>query len=333
MMTIHARAVRITMAGGPEVLTEGELELREPGFGEVRVDVAAAGLNRADTLQRRGLYPAPAGVPAEVPGLEYAGIVAALGEGVDGVRVGDCVMGIVAGGAMATQLVVHARETIPIPRGLSFAEAAALPEAFLTAYDAVVLQAGLTSGEVLLVHAVGSGVGTAALQLARVHGARTLGTSRNAEKLTRCEALGLSASDGLLVRDGVFAQRTLQRTDGLGCDVVLDGVGASYLEENVRALATGGRLVVIGLLTGGHGALPLGMLLQKRARVIGSVLRSRPHEEKCALARLFARRLVPLFESGALRPVVDGVLPMSEVGEAHRRMEANETFGKLVLTW
>jgi putative PIG3 family NAD(P)H quinone oxidoreductase len=332
-VTTLARAVRITAPGGPDVLALGDLELREPGFGEVRVDVGAAGLNRADTLQRRGVYPAPPGVPADVPGLEYAGTVAALGEGVRDVRVGERVMGIVAGGAMATQLVVHARETIPVPRGLSLAEAAALPEAFLTAYDAVVLQGGLASGDVLVVHAIGSGIGTAALQLARALGARTIGTSRTAEKLARCEALGLPLADGLVVTDGTFAERVQRATGGRGCDVVLDGVGAAYLEENVRALATGGRLVVIGLLAGANGALPLGALLQKRARVIGSVLRSRALEEKCALAQLFARRLVPLFESGALRPVVDAVLPMSEVREAHRRMEANETFGKVVLTW
>ncbi len=332
-MTTLARAVRITSFGGPEVLSLGELALREPGFGEVRVEVAAAGLNRADTLQRRGLYPAPPGVPADVPGLEYAGVVAALGEGVREVRVGDRVMGIVAGGAMATALVVHARETIPVPRGLSLAEAAALPEAFLTAYDALVLQAGLASGDVALVHAVGSGVGTAALQLARALGARVLGTSRTADKLARCEALGLAPSEGLLVSDGKFSERVLVATGGRGCDVVLDGVGAAYLEENVRALAVGGRVVVIGLLTGASGALPLGLLLQKRARVLGSVLRSRPLEEKCALAQVFAQRLGPLFERGALRPVLDAVLPMSDVGEAHRRMEANETFAKLVLTW
>lgn len=332
-MTTLSRAVRITTPGGPEVLALGELEVRDPGFGEVRIDVAAAGVNRADTLQRRGFYPAPSGVPADVPGLEYAGVVAALGEGVHEVRVGDRVMGIVAGGAMATQLVVHARETIPIPSALAFAEAAALPEVFLTAYDAVVLQAGLVSGDVLLVHAIGSGVGTAALQLARALGARTLGTSRTQAKLACCESLGLGAADGLLVTDGKFAERVQRATGDRGADIVLDGVGASYLEEDVRALASGGRLVVIGLLGGANGALPLGMLLQKRARVIGSVLRSRALEERCALAQVFARRLLPLFESRALRPVIDAVLPMSEVQEAHRRMESNETFGKLVLTW
>lgn len=332
-MTTLARAVRITTPGGPEVLALGELEVRDPGFGEVRIDVAAAGLNRADTLQRRGFYPAPHGVPADVPGLEYAGTVAALGDGVRELRVGDRVMGIVAGGAMATQVVVNARETIPIPAALSFAEAAALPEVFLTAYDAVVLQAGLVSGDVLLVHAVGSGVGTAALQLARALGARTLGTSRTQEKLGRCESLGLQLVDGILVSDGKFAEHVLGATGGRGADIVLDGVGASYLEEDVRALAPGGRVVVVGLLTGANGPLPLGLLLQKRARVIGSVLRSRPLEERCSLAQIFARRLVPLFETGALEPVVDAVLPMSDVKDAHQRMESNETFGKLVLTW
>jgi len=332
-VTTLARAVRITTPGGPEVLALGELEVRDPGFGEVRVDVAAAGVNRADTLQRRGVYPAPRGVPADVPGLEYSGIVAALGEGVEQVRVGDRVMGIVAGGAMATQIVVNARETIPVPRELSLAEAAALPEVFLTAYDAIVLQAGMVSGDVLLVHAIGSGVGTAALQLARALGARALGTSRTADKLSRCAQLGLAPTDALLVSDGKFADRVQGVTSGRGCDIVLEGVGASYLDEDVRALALGGRIVVIGLLTGANGALPLGLLLQKRARVIGSVLRTRPLDEKIALAQIFARRLIPLFDSGALRPVIDAVMPMSDVTEAHRRMELNETFGKLVLTW
>jgi NADPH2:quinone reductase len=332
-MSLRAKTVRITAFGGPEVLAPGELEVRAPGPGEVCVEVAAAGVNRADLLQRRGVYPAPPGVPADVPGLEYAGRVAAVGEGVREWKVGDAVMGIVAGGALATHLVVHAREAIAVPRGMSLTDAAALPEVFLTAYDAIVTQGGLASGDTLLVHAIGSGVGTAALQLARALGARTLGTSRTAGKLVRCEALGLAPDDGLAVTDARFAEQVQALTGGRGVDVVLDGVGAAYLEENVRALAPGGRVVVIGLLAGASAPLPLGLLLQKRARVFGSVLRSRPLEEKIALARLFSQRLLPLFERGVLRPVVDAVLPMRAAQEAHARLEAGDSFGKIVLAW
>ena len=332
-MSLVARTVRITSPGGPEVLAPGELVVREPGWGEVRVAVAAAGVNRADLLQRRGVYPAPPGAPVDVPGLEYAGTVESVGEGVREWKPGDAVMGIVAGGALATHLVVHAREAIAVPRGMSFTDAAALPEAFLTAYDAIVTQGGLASGDTLLVHAIGSGVGTAALQLGQALGARTIGTSRTTEKLARCASLGLASDDGITVTDARFAERVHALTGGRGADVVLDGVGAAYLEEDLRALAPGGRVVVIGLLAGATAPLALGMLLQKRARVLGSVLRSRPLEEKIALARVFTQRLLPLFERGALRPVVDAVLSMDAAREAHARLEAGDSFGKLVLAW
>jgi NADPH2:quinone reductase len=327
-----ARAVKIRGAGGGvEVLYIGDLEVREPGPHEVLVEVAAAGLNRADTLQRRGLYPAPPGAPSDVPGLEYAGTVAAVGPGVTATRVGERVMGIVGGGGMATHLVVHERELVSVPRGLDLERAAAVPEVFFTAYDALFTQGALALGETVLVHAIGSGVGTAALQLGRTAGARVIGTSRTQDKLDRCRDLGLEES--VLVEGGRFSGAVLERTAGLGAQLVLDVVGAAYLEENARALAVRGRMVMLGLMGGMAGSLPLALLLNKRLTVIGSVLRARPLEEKAALAQAFAARVVPLFEQGRLLPVVSEVLPMSEIAAAHERMEKNETFGKIVLRW
>jgi putative PIG3 family NAD(P)H quinone oxidoreductase len=328
---IEAKAVRIVGKGDVEVLTLGELSIAEPGPSELLVRVAAAGLNRADTLQRKGFYPAPKGVVADVPGLEYAGRVERVGERVQDFAVGDAVMGIVGGGAMATHLVVHEREAVRVPSGMPLEEAAAIPEVFMTAFDAVFGQARLRMGEVLLVHAVGSGVGTAALQLGLSAGARVVGTSRTEDKLARCRALGLN--DGLCVKDKTFAKELSQLLQGRGADVILDGVGAAYLGENIQALALCGRIVVVGLLGGATGELPLGALLAKRAQVIGTVLRSRALEEKAALARAFTREVLPLFEAGKLKPIVDSVLPMSEVRAAHQRMEKNDTFGKIVLRW
>jgi NADPH:quinone reductase-like Zn-dependent oxidoreductase len=232
---------------------------------------------------------------------------------------------------MATHLVVHERELVSVPRGMSLTDAAAVPEVFLTAYDALFLQAELTVGQSVVLHAVGSGVGTAALQLARVAGAEVVGTSRSAEKIERCRPLGLER--GVVVAGAEFADAVKRETGGRGADVILDPVGAAYLAENVAALARGGRLVVIGLMGGVSGDIPLGVLLQKRALVRGTVLRSRPLEEKAALAQRFAREVVPLFAAGRLTPVLDAVLPITDIAEAHRRMEANQTFGKLVLTW
>lgn len=325
----RVRAVRIREHGDPSVLVLDEIDVRDPGPGEVAVDVRASALNRADLVQRRGHYPAPPGVPADVPGLEYAGRVASVGEGVTSVAPGDPVMGITAGGAMAGRVVVHEREVIPAPPGLPLEQAAAIPEAFITAFDAF-QQAGLRLGEAVLIHAVGSGVGTAALQLATAAGARVVGTSRTRSKLERCAALGLT--EGILVRDGRFAEEVRSRV-GDGAAVILDGVGAAYLAENLRAMAPRGRLVIIGTMGGRDGELPLSLLLSRRASVIGSLLRPRPLEEKAVLARSFAREILPLFASGRLAPVVEEVLPFDRVREAHERLERNETFGKLVLAW
>ncbi|AKU93260.1 NAD(P)H-quinone oxidoreductase [Vulgatibacter incomptus] len=325
-----ARAVTFRGAGGPEVLEISALSVRDPGPNEVLVEVAAAGLNRADLLQRRGVYPAPTGWPAKVLGLEYAGTVLKAGELARGIRPGDRVMGIVGGGAMSTHLVVHAREVIPIPEKLSFTEAAAIPEVFLTAFDALFVQGNLHSFETVLLHAVGSGVGTAAVQLCRAAGCRTIGTSRSKDKLERALELGLS--EAVLVNEH-FSHEVLDRTNDRGVELILDTVGGAYLTENLRSLATQGRIVVVGLLGGADAKVPLGMLLSKRATLIGTLLRSRLLEEKATLAQRFIREALPLFSDGRLRPVVDEVLPMERIADAHRLLESNATFGKVVLTW
>ena len=325
-----AKAIRIQEHGGPEVLGFGEIEVPKPGPSQVLVEVAAAGLNRADCLQRRGFYPAPPGVPADVPGLEFAGVVEAVGDSVDRWKPGDRVMGIVAGGAMATRVVTEADELMRIPKHMSLEEAAAVPEVFLTAYDAMVLQGDLRAGGTVLVHAVASGVGTAAIQLASVLRATSVGTSRTAHKLPRCTELGLSHA--VLVEDGQFADTVLVAAPK-GVDVILDTVGAAYLGQNVKVLANKGRIIVIGLMGGVRGELNLGTLLSKRGSIVGSVLRSRSSSEKAELTSAFSAQMLRRFESGELKPIIDDVLPMSEAQAAHRRMDANETFGKLVLTW
>lgn len=330
-MATQARAVRITAPGGPEKLALDKIEVRDPGPTEVLVEIAAAGVNRADCLQRKGVYPPPPGVVADVPGLEYAGTVAKVGSEVRARKVGDKVMAICAGGALATHIVAHERELVPVPMGIDLVHAAAIPEVFMTAYDALFLQAGMGLGKIALVHAIGSGIGTAALQLINATGGTAIGTSRNADKLERVKALGLE--HGIVTGEARFAERVNEITAGGGVDAILDTVGASYLGENVKSLAVGGTIVTIGLLGGVKADLILGMLVAKRAILRGSVLRARPLEEKIALAVDFTRAVLPLFAHGKLRPIVEDVLPMSEAQQAHTRMESDALFGKLVLTW
>ncbi len=312
------------------MLEVGEIEVAPPGPSEVLVEVAAAGLNRADCLQRRGFYPAPPGVPADVPGLEFAGMVESVGGSVSAWKPGDRVMGIVGGGSMATRLVTEGAELMAVPRELSLEEAAAVPEVFLTAYDAIVLQGGLGAGRSVLFHAVASGVGTAGIQLASVIGATSIGTSRTADKLPRCTEIGLNHA--VLVEDGNFAEEVLEAAPN-GVDVILDTIGAAYLTQNVKVIGKKGRIIVIGLMGGVKGELALGSLLAKRASIHGSVLRSRSPEEKAELTKSFTDEILGRFASGDLKPIIDDVLPMTDVQAAHRRMEANETFGKLVLRW
>lgn len=321
--------IRIREPGEPEVLVPDTLELSAPGRGEVRVEVAASGVNRADLLQRRGAYPPPPGFPEDVPGLEYAGIVVEVGPGCRLRTSGDRVMGILGGGGYAREVVVPERETVRVPRGLELEEAGGIPEVFLTAWDALFLQADLRPGETVLIHAVGSGVGTAALQLARSAGARTVGTSRSPEKVRRAEALGL---DHGIVADEEWPE-AVRRVAGSGVDVILDLVGAAYLAGNLRVLGEGARWIVVGVPGGAEAPLDLRRLMARRALIRGTVLRPRPGEEKAHLAREFERLVVPAFERGELRPVVDAVLAAGEAPEAHRRLEANETFGKVLLRW
>ncbi len=325
-----AKAIRIREPGGPEVLEVGEIEVAPPGPSEVLVEVAAAGLNRADCLQRRGFYPAPPGVPADVPGLEFAGVVESAGDSVSAWQPGDRVMGIVGGGSMATRLVTEGAELMAVPKELSLEEAAAIPEVFLTAYDAIVVQGGLGAGRSVLLHAVASGVGTAGIQLASVIGAISIGTSRTADKLPRCTDIGLNHA--VLVEDGNFAEGVLEAAPN-GVDVILDTIGAAYLAQNVKVIGKKGRIIVIGLMGGMKGELALGALLAKRASIHGSVLRTRSPEEKADLTKSFTDEMLGRFATGDLKPIIDEVLPMTDIQAAHQRMDANETFGKLVLRW
>lgn len=325
------KAVLFGGKGGPEVISLGDLPDPSPARGEVLVRVRAAALNRADLLQRRGLYPPPPGHREDVPGLELAGEVAAVGAGVTAWKAGDRVMCITAGEAQAELCLVHERMLLRIPDGMSFEDAAALPEAGVTSHDALFTLGGLRPGWPVLIHAVGSGVSTAAVQIAKAAGATVIGTSRTPDKLERARALGMD--HGLLVgkEEPRFADEVKKLTARRGCPLVLDFVGGPYAAENLAALAPQGRIVVIGTMGGAKPTLDLGLLMRARGSVVGTVLRPRPLEEKIAATQAFARDVLPLVAQGKVRPVVDAVLPAAAAREAHERMERNESFGKLVL--
>ena len=325
------RAIVITRPGGPDVLAEQERPIPEPALGQIRVRIHASALNRADILQRMGGYPAPAGAPQDIPGMEYAGEVDALGPSATLWEVGARVMGIAGGGTHAEYLCVHEREAIPIPSHLTFEEAAAIPEAFLTAYDALIKQLSLSSGERLLIHSVGSGVGTAALQIGIVAGAIVIGTSRTQRKLEQAKQLGLGHSVDISRDD--WPARVREITSGNGVNAVLDLVGGNYFAPSVELLALKGRLILVGLTAGRVAELNLGMILNRRALIVGTLMRSRTPEEKFSLAREFSDRVVPLFETKRLRPVIGSVFPFPEIADAHRYMESNSNFGKIVLRW
>jgi NADPH2:quinone reductase len=323
-------AVIYTGAGGPEVISIGEVPKPEVRPEHIRVRVHAAGLNRADLIQRRGQYAAPPGWPADIPGMEYAGEVEAV-RGATRWQVGDRVMGLVGGGAQAELVTVHQDEALPIPDGLSYAEAAAIPEAFLTAYDALVTRGRLRAGERVLIHAVGSGVGTAAAQIARHLGAMVLGTSRSPDKLARTLVYGVDV--------GIDTGRTGFR-DAIGepVDVVLDVLGGPAFSDNLAVLAPRGRLVMLGFLAGSRTTADLAPILRKRLEIIGTMMRTRGLEERIPLVREFTERMLPLFDqriehAAPLRPVLERTYPMAELAEAHRAMESNETFGKIVAVW
>lgn len=315
----------------------GGLELREmpePPIGpsDIAIAVRASALNRADLLQMRGQYPAPAGVPADVPGLEYAGEVVAAGLYAQRFKAGDRVMGLVGGGAFAEKVVVNEREAMAIPEGMSFEDAAAVPEAFITAWDALVLQGGLRSGEAVLIHAATSGVGTAAVQIVSALGARVLATGRSRAKLERLNRELGAFPTFLVAAEPTFADE-VKRASGGGIDLALDLVGGAYLPETLKSLAPRGRVMLVGLLAGLEARVDLRLLLTRRAQVTGTVLRSRPLEEKIAVARAAERHLLPLFGQRRLRPVIDAVTPFEEIRRAAERVVANETFGKMVLRW
>jgi NADPH:quinone reductase len=323
------RAIVIEAPGGPEVLKWLEVPTPEPGRGEVRVRVRATAVNRADLLQRMGLYPAPPDAPQQIPGLEFAGEIDALGAGVSAWKIGDRVFGLVGGGAYAEQLVTHADCVARMPDALSFTDGAAIPEAFITAWDAMVSQAGLGAGETVLIHAVGSGVGTAAVQIARALSARPLGTARTAAKLARAGKLGMDR--GFLVENGRFADDVLRATASRGVDVVLELVGGAYVAEDLACTASQGRIVIVGLMAGVRADLDLGLMMRKRLTLISTQMRARPLVEKIEVTRSFARHVVPLVDNGTLQPIVERVLPLAEAAQAHQAIAANEGFGKIVL--
>ncbi|HEX6853334.1 MAG TPA: NAD(P)H-quinone oxidoreductase [Candidatus Polarisedimenticolaceae bacterium] len=325
------RAVVIPRSGGPEVLEIREVP--EPSFGprEVSVRVRATALNRADLLQRRGQYPAPPGETQEIPGLEFAGEIEAVGALVQGYAPGDRVMGILGGGGCAEKVVVHERMCLRVPPSLRFEQAAAVPEAFLTAFDALIARGGLVAGETVVVTAAASGVGTAVAAIAKASGARVLATARTPDKRRRLESLGV---DGVFdPGDASIGERLRFAASGDGPDLAVDFVGASSWPWLVEALAVRGRLVVVGTLSGSKVAFDLGVLLRKRLTVVGTVLRSRPAEEKMTLTQAFARSILPMLATGRLSPIVDRVVPISEIRAAHAALERNETFGKIVLAW
>jgi NADPH2:quinone reductase len=325
------RAVVITRPGSAEVLEVRRIPRPSPSPEELLIRVRSSALNRADIMQREGRYPPPPGVPADVPGIEFAGEVVASGAAVRGWRTGDRAFGIVGGGAHAEYLVVHAEAVARLPQTIAWTDAGASPEAFLTAYDAMVTQAGLAAGERLLIHAVGSGVGLAAVQLARALGATPYGTSRTADKIARAREHGLEEGIALGSDPDALVPAVAGWSGGKGMDVVLDLVGGGYVPPSVAALGLKGRLMLVGMVAGGAAQIDLGRMLRQRLTIRGTVLRARPLAEKIVATRAFATEVVPLLERRSLYPVIDSRFPMDDVVAAHHRLESNETFGKVVL--
>jgi NADPH2:quinone reductase len=325
------RAIVISGIGGPEVLQIRQVPTPEPKGDQVRVRVRACGLNRADIMQCRGMYPAPPGAPADIPGLEYAGEVDALGPDVIGpLKVGDRVFGIVGGGGQAEYVVTHERMTVPIPPNFDFIGAAAVPEAFITAHDALLIRGQLVPGERVLVHAVGSGVGTAAIQLAHTMACTVFGTSRTSSKLEQTKRLGMD--HGIDTTHEDFAEVIRAETGGKGIEVAIDLLGGSALPGNLRALGYQGRLVLVGLLGGIQGPLDLSLMLHKRLTIVGTTLRTRPIEEKIAATQRFNDQVVPWLAQELVRPVIDSVFPFEQAHDAQKKLESNQVFGKIILT-
>jgi putative PIG3 family NAD(P)H quinone oxidoreductase len=332
MKNKYMRAVRIVAHGGVEGLAISEVARpAKPAADRVLVRVRASALNRADLLQRRGHYPAPAGAPQDIPGLEFAGEVEEVGPEARRVLPGERVFGITGGGAQAEYIVVPEATLAAVPENLEWAEAASVPEAFITAHDALFTQGALEMGERVLVHAAGSGVGLAAVQLAHAAGAIVYGTSRTPEKLERAREYGIDESVAVGDDPSQASAAVRDWTGGAGVDVILDLVGANYLASNLDALALKGRLLFVGTTAGAHAELDFGLVMRKRLRIIGTVLRSRSTEEKAAATRRFEKHVLPHLRRGLVRPVIDRIYNMEEVRAAHERLESNASFGKVVL--
>src|SRR3954452_20144691 len=323
------RAVIAPVPGGPEALVVTELPAPEPAPGEVVIDVVASAVNRADTLQRQGFYQPPPGA-SDVLGMECSGRVSAVGEGVEDRQVGDEVCALLAAGGYAEKVAVPVGQTMPVPSGVDLLTAAALPEVACTVWSNVFMIAGLQRDETLLVHGGAGGIGTFAIQLAHALGARVVTTAGSPEKLEVCRSLGADVTVNYREQD--FVEEVRATTDGRGADVVLDNMGAKYLPRNLDALATEGRLVVIGMQGGSKGELDLGLLMRKRGAVIATSLRARPAEEKAAICSSAVEHVWPLVADGSVKTLVHTSLPLEQVAEAHRIMEASDHIGKIVLT-
>ena len=323
------RAVIASEPGGPEVLDVTDLPDPVAGAGEVVLDLAGTAVNRADTLQRQGKYPPPRGA-SDVLGLECSGVVSAVGSGVDGWSVGDEACALLAGGGYAERVLVPAGQLMPVPAGVDLVVAGSLPEVACTVWSNVFMIAGLQPDETLLVHGGSGGIGTMAIQLASALGSRVITTAGSAEKLAVCESLGADVT--INYRDQDFVEVVKEATDGKGAEVILDNMGASYLGRNIDALATEGRLVIIGMQGGVKGELNIGKLLSRRGAVIATSLRSRPVEEKAAICASVVEHVWPLIADGSVRPVVHTTLPLEKAAEAHRMMESGDHIGKIMLT-
>jgi len=322
------RAVVLHEHGGPEVLQIEDVPSPSFGAEDILVSVVATALNRADLLQRMGFYPNPFPQGPEIPGLEFAGTVKAVGERVTAWKVGDKVMGIVSGGAYAEELVLHERQAMAVPQSVTLPDAAAIPEVFMTAWDALVVQGGLTSGRWALVHAGASGVGTAAIQICRAIGARIVVTCSSG-KVDACRKLGADVVVDYTSDD--FVAVVAHATQSQGVDVVLDVIGGDYVERNVAALAVKGRIIQVGVMAGKPVPFNVGVLLAKRATITGTVLRARPLEEKIALTQRFIAEMLPLFDRGVLTPVIDSRYAFSDIAHAHTHMAANANVGKIII--
>jgi len=322
--------IAITEPGGPEVLSLVEGPTPRPGPGEVLINVHAAGINRADIVQRQGFYPPPPGA-SDIPGLEVAGEIVELGEGVSSWREGDAVCALLTGGGYAEYAVAAAAECLPIPAGMSMEEAAALPETVLTVWSNVMQRCTLQPGERFLVHGGSSGIGTAAIQLAKQHGCEVYATAGSAEKVAVCESLG--AARAVNYREEDFVEVLLEASGGEGVDVILDMVGGDYVDRNIQLAAADGRIVNIAYLQGSKVEVNLMPVMLKRLQITGSTLRARPAEFKAALTAEVLARAWPWIEEGAVKPIVHQVFPFSAAAEAHRIMEASTHIGKLILSW